>query len=119
MDIRTATQQYENWLADQTDLNRNDLKYKHEQMADDGDVFQFFRATVYRWLEQWPEHCRELDDAPRVLAIGDLHVENFGTWRDSDGRLIWGINDFDEAAELPYTQDMVRLAASVGVARLK
>ena len=31
------------------------------------------------------------------LSVGDLHVENFGTWRDSEGRLIWGINDFDEA----------------------
>jgi uncharacterized protein (DUF2252 family) len=24
-------------------------------------------------------------------------VENFGAWRDVEGRLIWGINDFDEA----------------------
>ena len=44
--------------------------------------------------------------------MGDLHVENFGTWRDKDGRLIWGINDFDEAWRLPYTNDLVRLAAS-------
>jgi hypothetical protein len=39
-------------------------------------------------------------------------VENFGTWRDQEGRLIWGINDLDEAAPLPYTLDLVRLAAS-------
>jgi len=32
-----------------------------------------------------------------VLAVGDLHVENFGTWRDAEGRLIWGVNDFDES----------------------
>jgi len=36
-----------------------------------------------------------------VLAVGDLHVENFGTWRDAEGRLIWGVNDFDEAWRLP------------------
>ena len=47
-----------------------------------------------------------------MLAVGDLHVENFGTWRDADGRLCWGINDFDEADRLPYTNDLVRLAAS-------
>jgi uncharacterized protein (DUF2252 family) len=47
-----------------------------------------------------------------VLAVGDLHVANFGTWRDADGRLCWGVNDFDEAADLPYTNDVVRLAAS-------
>ncbi|MDP2998048.1 MAG: DUF2252 family protein [Bryobacterales bacterium] len=48
--------------------------------------------------------------------MGDLHVENFGTWRDAEGRLIWGVNDFDEAWRLPYTNDLVRLAASALVA---
>ena len=48
-----------------------------------------------------------------LLAVGDLHVENFGVWRDSRQRLVWGVNDFDEACELPFTSDLVRLAASV------
>jgi len=48
--------------------------------------------------------------------VGDLHVENFGTWRDIEGRLIWGINDFDEACWMPYTIDLVRLAASAHMA---
>jgi uncharacterized protein (DUF2252 family) len=56
--------------------------------------------------------CPESAVAPVVLAVGDLHVENFGTWRDSEGRLIWGVNDFDEATSLPYTQDLIRLACS-------
>ena len=50
--------------------------------------------------------------APPVLAVGDTHVENFGTWRDAEGRLVWGVNDFDEAAVSPYAFDLVRLAAS-------
>jgi hypothetical protein len=49
---------------------------------------------------------------PHILSVGDLHVENFGTWRDTDGRLVWGINDFDEACLFPYTMDLVRLATS-------
>ena len=48
--------------------------------------------------------------------MGDLHVENFGTWRDAEGRLIWGINDFDESYPLPYTNDLVRLAVSAVLA---
>ena len=51
-----------------------------------------------------------------MLAVGDLHVENFGTWRDTDGRLVWGVNDFDEAYEMPYANDLVRLAASAVLA---
>ena len=49
----------------------------------------------------------------KLKGVGDLHVENFGTWRDVEGRLVWGVNDFDEAYALPYTNDLVRLVASV------
>ena len=45
-----------------------------------------------------------------------MHVENYGTWRDVEGRLVWGINDFDEACPLPYTNDLVRLATSAWLA---
>lgn len=38
------------------------------------------------------------------------------TWRDVEGRLVCGVNDFDEAAGLPYTSDLVRLATSAGLA---
>jgi hypothetical protein len=53
-----------------------------------------------------------LGQAPHILAVGDVHVENFGTWRDADGRLVWGVNDFDEVSLFPYTLDLVRLATS-------
>jgi hypothetical protein len=55
-------------------------------------------------------------DAPPVLSVGDLHLENFGTWRDADGRLVWGVNDFDEAAVMPSVLDLVRLATSIQLA---
>ena len=117
MDVVTATAGYEAWLAKFCPLNVPDLTYKHAQMADANDAFPFFRGTYYRWAALWPAACPELAAAPRVLAIGDLHVENFGTWRDADGRLCWGINDFDEADHLPYTDDLVRLAVSARLVR--
>ena len=46
-------------------------------------------------------------------------MENFGTWRDVEGRLIWGINDFDESARMPYTNDLVRLATSTLLAQIE
>src|ERR1700736_2408674 len=110
MDIRTATEKYESWLADHLVIVPEDLTEKHKLMAE--NEFAFMRATYYRWAQVWTEQCPELARAPSVLAVGDLHVENFGTWRDSEGRLVWGINDFDEAYHLPYTNDLVRLATS-------
>jgi hypothetical protein len=108
-----STRAYERWLRTYMVLVDSDLELKHARMAE--AIFPFFRATFYRWAETWSEVCPELATAPKVLAVGDLHVENFGTWRDADGRLIWGVNDFDEAYPLPYTNDLLRLATSTQI----
>ena len=114
MDIQTATSSYEAWLGKHLKIIPEDLELKHKAMA--SEVFPFLRATFYRWMQLWPEACSDCKDAPRVLGVGDLHVENFGTWRDIEGRLVWGINDFDEAFDMPYTLDLVRLAVSAHLA---
>jgi hypothetical protein len=111
MNITEATRSYENWMRRCTDVIESDLRYKHQQMRE--DPFLFFRSTFYRWAQLWPELCRDLCPAPKVLAVGDLHVGSFGTWRDSEGRMCWGVDDFDESYPLPYTNDLVRLATSV------
>jgi len=110
MRIHKATRKYERWLAAHCAVVKRDLDRKHELMR--ASAFHFFRGTFYRWMQRWPEVGSEVAKAPVVPAIGDLHVENFGTWRDVEGRLVWGVNDFDECAPLPYTIDLVRLAAS-------
>jgi uncharacterized protein DUF2252 len=114
MDIRTSTLAYEKWLASQTTIVGSDLIRKHQRMGE--SAFVFLRGTFYRWIEQWLTVCARLADAPPLPAVGDLHIENFGTWRDAEGRLIWGVNDLDEAAVLPYTNDLVRLATSAVLA---
>jgi hypothetical protein len=116
MNIAKATARYEKWVSRHLRLIKTDLVLKHEQMR--SDPFPFFRATYYRWAQVWAGVCEEAAKAPRVLAVGDLHVENFGTWRDIEGRLIWGINDFDETWRLPYTNDLIRLAASALLAQM-
>lgn len=108
--IIAATTAYEKWLASQVPVIQADLTAKHAAMA--ADPFSFMRATYYRWAQLWPVVCKEWATAPRLPSVGDLHMENFGTWRDAEGRLVWGINDFDECATLPFANDTVRLAAS-------
>jgi hypothetical protein len=114
MRIQKATKKYEAWLAKNITVLPVDLVLKHTRMS--ADAFEFLRATFYRWIQVFPEVCPDVARAPRVLAVGDLHVENFGTWRDKEGRLIWGVNDFDEAYPMPYTNDLVRLAVSAHMA---
>ncbi len=114
MNISKATKKYESWLAKRTSLIKSDLDLKHRLMAK--DPFLFLRGTFYRWTQVWADTLPDLSRAPEVLAVGDLHVENFGTWRDIEGRLIWGVNDFDESYPLAYTNDLVRLAVSANLA---
>ena len=117
--IIESTRAFEAWMRKRTDVSKRLLKRKHSKMRD--GAFPFLRATFYRWAEQWPEVCPALAgrDQDVVLAVGDLHVENFGVWRDSREQLVWGVNDFDEACELPFTSDLVRLAASIMLAAEK
>jgi uncharacterized protein (DUF2252 family) len=112
MNINQATADFEKWLGEQLvaqgGLDPVALQLKHKAMREES-AHAFLRATFYRWAQLWlaPEF-----DAPKVLSVGDAHVENFGTWRDAEGRLVWGVNDFDEVCELPYTSDLVRLGVS-------
>jgi len=114
MSFRKDNDDFEAWLADHCDVVEEDIDYKHRQMEE--SAFIFLRATYFRWARKIEKWCPELMDAPQVLSVGDLHAENFGTWRDEDGRLVWGVNDFDEAAEMPYALDLIRLTTSALVA---
>jgi hypothetical protein len=116
MGIRAANREYERWLKAQLHgaIVESDVKKKHKKMRD--SAFSFLRGTYWRWAETILNVCPDLADAPALLAVGDIHLENFGTWRDQEGRLVWGVNDYDEAAEMPYILDLVRLATSAVLA---
>jgi hypothetical protein len=109
-DIVKSTRRFEAWLRQRLPVVEADLAYKHDQMR--ANAFMFFRATFYRWVQVWPVCCPKLARALPVWAVGDLHLENFGTWRDAEGRLVWGVNDFDEAHPMAFPNDLVRVAVS-------
>lgn len=110
-----SKQRYEAWLKAELgpDLVAADLAEKNRLMRE--SAFVFLRGTYWRWAEIVRELFPSAARAPVALAVGDIHLENFGTWRDIDGRLVWGVNDFDEAAHMPYVEDLVRLATSAAL----
>ncbi|CAM5569283.1 DUF2252 domain-containing protein [Streptomyces abikoensis] len=96
------------------------FRVKFRKMA--ASAFAFYRGTAclfYRDLaEEAPEDAAGpyLDErTSRVWIHGDLHAENFGTYMDANGRLIFNVNDFDEAYVGPFTWDLKRFAASVAL----
>jgi uncharacterized protein (DUF2252 family) len=89
------------------DPERLALKYKAMQK----DALAFFRGTCHLFGEDWPQADR-LNDAPVVWACGDLHIENFGSYRGDNRLVYFDIADFDEAILAPCTWDLTRLVTS-------
>ena len=90
---------------------------KFRKMA--GSAFAFYRGTAclfYHDLQREQHSGPYLDDrTSRVWIHGDLHAENFGTYMDAQGRLVFNVNDFDEAYVGPFTWDLKRFVASVAL----
>jgi uncharacterized protein (DUF2252 family) len=44
---------------------------------------------------------------------GDLHAENYGTFHDDEGTIVYDLNDFDESVVADYQYDVWRMATSL------
>jgi uncharacterized protein (DUF2252 family) len=93
------------------------LHLKYQKMR--ADCFAFFRGTCHLFYEDWSAPA--LDVAPAVWICGDLHLENFGSFKGDDRtterrQVYFDINDFDEAALAPCTWELARFLTSVYVA---
>ena len=81
------------------------------------DPFVFFRGTAHLFWEDWASMGgTALDDAPLAWCCGDLHLENFGSYRGDNGLAYFDLNDFDEAALAPATRDTARFLTSTCLA---
>jgi hypothetical protein len=113
-DVHTLTADYERWLARQIRLDDAELERKHQEMAD--DQMRFLRGSYYLWLARVAERVPEALSRAAAPLVGDLHVENFGTWRDREQVRRWGVNDLDELARGSWVLDLLRLAVSAVLA---
>lgn len=88
------------------------LQLKYQRMH--GDVFAFFRATCHLFHDRLPR-TGVLRSAPLAWACGDLHFENFGSYRGDNRQVYFDLTDFDEAALAPASWDLLRLLTSLWV----
>ena len=91
------------------------FRRKFRKMA--ADPFAFYRgsahlfyADVARLEDRWAD-----ERTGRIWIQGDLHAENYGTYMDSEGILVFDVNDFDEAYLGHFTWDLQRMAASLAL----
>ena len=91
------------------------FRTKYRKMA--SDPHAFYRGTACLFFHDVTRQQDPFADhgADRIWIHADLHVENFGTYLNSRGRLIFDVNDFDEAYLGHFTWDLQRFAASLAL----
>ena len=86
------------------------VKLKYEALKE--SPFRFFRGTCHLFYEDLPEKSFILK-SPETWICGDLHLENFGTFKGDNRLAYFDMNDFDESLLGPCLLDVVRLCTSV------
>jgi uncharacterized protein (DUF2252 family) len=91
------------------------FRTKYRKMA--ADPHAFYRGSACLFYADVTDEGDEFADerSGRIWVHGDLHVENFGTYLNSDGRMVFDVNDFDEAYLGRFTWDLQRFAASLAL----
>jgi uncharacterized protein (DUF2252 family) len=74
--------------------------------------FIFLRGACHLFYDGLPD-TPLFRHAPLAWCCGDLHFENFGSYKGDNRLVYFDINDYDEAALAPATWDLVRLLTSV------
>jgi uncharacterized protein (DUF2252 family) len=87
------------------------LKYRAMRAS----TFAFMRGTCHLFYDELPRGG-VFKSAPAVWVCGDLHLENFGSYKGDNRLVYFDINDFDEAALAPASWDLVRLLTSIRIA---
>lgn len=79
------------------------------------DRYRFFRATTHLFFEDIPSDSF-LHASPAVWLCGDLHLENYGSYKGDNRQAYFNLNDFDECILGPCSFDMARMLCSIYVA---
>lgn len=98
-------------------MSRDPVGFRRRFRKMAADPFTFYRGSAFLFyadMDRLPDPWAD-ERTSRVWIQGDLHAENFGTYMDGTGTLIFDVNDFDEAYLGHFAWDLQRLAASIAL----
>ena len=106
-------QLYERLNAYNQDLLPEKVRLKYEAMAE--NAFRFFRGTCHLFYEDLAA-AEPLPLSPLAWICGDLHIENFGSYKGDNKLVYFDLNDFDEGLLAPASYEVVRMVTSIFIA---
>jgi len=103
----------ERLLAFNKDLLPDMVQLKYEAMTE--NAFRFYRGTCHLFYEDLA-NADALPLSPQVWICGDLHLENFGSYKGDNKLVYFDLNDFDEALLAPASFELSRMVTSIFIA---
>jgi uncharacterized protein (DUF2252 family) len=107
------TKLYERLTTFNKGLLSDMVRLKYEAMAE--NAFRFFRGTCHLFYEDLAA-AQPLPLSPLAWICGDLHIENFGSYKGDNKLVYFDLNDFDEALLAPASYEVVRMVTSIFIA---
>lgn len=89
------------------------VKYKYKLISK--DLYCFYRGTCHLYYEDLGKY-KKTPFSPLVWICGDLHLENFGSFRGDNRLVYFDLNDFDEALLAPASWELMRFITSLFIA---
>jgi uncharacterized protein (DUF2252 family) len=90
------------------DPQRLTLKYQKMRAS----PFAFLRGTCHLFYDRLAQ-TSDLEKSPSVWVCGDMHLENFGSYKGDNRLVYFDLNDFDESALAPACWELVRMLSSI------
>ncbi len=89
------------------------VQLKYKLMSE--NAFRFFRGTCHLFYEDL-NRSKNFPVSPATWICGDLHLENFGSFKGNNRMVYFDLNDFDEAILAPVCWEISRVLTSIFVA---
>jgi uncharacterized protein (DUF2252 family) len=83
---------------------------KYQVMAE--NAFRFLRGSCHLFYEDL-QRSNTLPESPLSWICGDLHLENFGTYKGDNRLVYFDLNDFDEGVLAPAGWELARMVTSI------
>lgn len=94
-------------------LLQDKVQLKYKLMSD--DAYKFYRGSCHIFYEDLSKDLSFIN-SPQVWACGDLHLENFGSYKANNRFVYFDQNDFDESLLAPAAWEVVRMITSIFIA---
>ncbi|NEQ49442.1 MAG: DUF2252 domain-containing protein [Leptolyngbya sp. SIO3F4] len=95
-------------------LSSEDRQTKYCKMA--SSPFLFYRGSNHLFWEDFATDSRLSqfgNNKTKIWIQGDLHTDNYGSFDNDEGEIVYTLNDFDESVVADYQFDVWRMAISL------